>query len=59
MITENQIKSFNKNGYLVVEDFIDSNQRNLLIDRASYLIEEFQPPSRRTIFTTNEQERTK
>ena len=58
MITENQIKSFNKNGYLVVKDFIDSNQRNLLIDRASYLIEEFQPPSRRTIFTTNEQERT-
>ncbi len=57
MITENQIKSFNKNGYLVVEDFMDSNQRNLLIDRAIYLIEEFQPPSRRTIFTTNEQER--
>ena len=55
MITESQIKSFNKNGYLVVEDFMDSNQRNLLIDRASYLIEEFQPPSRRTIFTTNEQ----
>ena len=58
MITENQIKSFNKNGYLVIEDFINTNQRNLLIDRASHLIEQFQPPSRHTIFTTNEQERT-
>ena len=57
MFTENQIQSFNKNGYLVVDNFINANQRKLLIERASYLIEMFQPPSKRTIFTTDEQER--
>ena len=58
MLTLNQIESFKKNGYLVIENYIDQRQRNLLMNRAEELIDEFEPPSSRSVFTTNEQERT-
>ena len=58
MITLDQIESFKKNGYLVIENYIDQRQRNLLMNRAEELIDEFEPPSSRSVFTTNEQERT-
>ncbi len=58
MLSSNQINTFNKNGYLVIEDFVDSNQRGLLMDKAEELIENFQPPSSHTVFSTDEQERT-
>ncbi len=58
MFTDKQIKSFEKNGYLVVENYINKNQRNQLMERASYLIEEFKPQKKRSIFNTREQERT-
>jgi phytanoyl-CoA hydroxylase len=58
MLTLNQIESFKKNGYLVIENYIDQRQRNLLMHRAEELIDEFEPPSSHSVFTTNEQERT-
>lgn len=58
MLSTSQIKTFNKNGYLVLEDFMSLNQRNLLMNRAEELIENFQPPSSHSVFTTDEQERT-
>ena len=58
MLTLNQIGSFKKNGYLVIENYIDQRQRNLLMQRAEELIDEFEPPSSHSVFTTNEQERT-
>jgi len=57
MLSDIQLESFNNNGFLVIEDFIDNNKCQLLINRAKQLIDGFDPSSHRTIFTTNEQER--
>ena len=57
MLSNNQISKFNRDGYLVVENFIDKAQRSQLINRAKEMIEEFDPASSNSIFTTNEQER--
>ncbi|SVD22530.1 uncharacterized protein METZ01_LOCUS375384, partial [marine metagenome] len=46
MLTKNQIQTFNRNGYVVIKNFINSRQRKLLIQRAEQLIDEFQPPSK-------------
>ena len=58
MLTSTQISSYNKNGYLVVKDFLSDTQRKLLMDRAESLIDDFDPSSSHSIFTTNEQERS-
>ena len=44
MLTKNQIQTFNRNGYVVIKNFINSRQRKLLMKRAEQLIDEFQPP---------------
>ena len=58
MLTSTQISSYNKNGYLVVKDFLSDTQRKLLMERAEALIDDFDPSSSHSIFTTNEQERS-
>jgi phytanoyl-CoA hydroxylase len=58
MLTSTQISSYNKNGYLVVKDFLSDAQRKLLMERAEALIDDFDPSSSHSIFTTNEQERS-
>ena len=58
MLKKNQINEFNQNGYLVIENYISTQQRHRLMQRAEQLIEEFQPLNNRSVFTTNEQERT-
>ena len=57
MLSQTQISSFNKDGYLVVENFLEKEQRELLINRAKDMIDDFDPTSTSSIFTTNEQER--
>jgi phytanoyl-CoA hydroxylase len=57
MLSKTQISSFNKDGYLVVENFLEKEQRELLINRAKDMIDDFDPTSTSSIFTTNEQER--
>ena len=57
MLSNSQISQFNRDGYLVVENFIGEAQRRQLINRAKEMIEEFDPASSNSIFTTNEQER--
>ena len=57
MLSNSQISQFNRDGYLVVENFIDEAQRSQLINRAKEMIEEFDADSSNSIFTTNEQER--
>ena len=37
MLTSTQISSYNKNGYLVVKDFLSDTQRKLLMERAEEL----------------------
>jgi len=58
MLTTKQIENFEKNGYLVIEDYINKDQRDALMNRAKELIDDFEPPSSHSVFTTNEQERT-
>ena len=58
MLSSAQISSFNQDGYLVVKDFISEVQRKQLMDRAEELIDDFNPSSTHSIFTTNEQERS-
>ena len=58
MLSSNQINAFNKDGFVVIEDFINQEQRELLMKRAEKLIDDFQPPSSHSVFTTDEQERT-
>jgi phytanoyl-CoA hydroxylase len=58
MLSKDQISSFHKDGYLVVEKFLSKSQRELLMNRASDLIDDFDPSTTYSIFTTNEQERS-
>ena len=58
MLTNNQIQTFNRNGYVVIKDFVNRHQRKLLMHRAEQLIDEFQPPNKLSVFSTDEQERT-
>ena len=58
MLSNSQISQFNRDGYLVVENFISEVQRSQLINRAKEMIDEFDPASSHSIFTTNEQERS-
>ena len=41
----------------MVENFLEKEQRELLINRAKDMIDDFDPTSTSSIFTTNEQER--
>ena len=57
MLTTKQIKNFDKNGYLVIEDYINKNQRDSLMNRAKELIDNFEPSSSHSVFKqTNKSE---
>jgi len=58
MLSANQLDQFDQQGYLVIADFIKPHQRQALMQRAAELIDAFQPSKQRSIFTTDEQERT-
>lgn len=57
MLSKTQISSFNRDGYLVIENFLEKDKREQLIIRAKEMIDDFDPDSSNSIFTTNEQER--
>ena len=57
MLSKTQISSFNRDGYLVIENFLEKDKREQLINRAKEMIDDFDPDSSNSIFTTNEQER--
>jgi len=58
MLKPEQVTQFQQQGYLVVDDFISPHQRHTLMQHAADLIEAFEPPEKRSIFTTDEQERS-
>jgi phytanoyl-CoA hydroxylase len=58
MLNDQQLQDYSQQGYLVIKDFISPAQRQELMQRAAQLIEEFEPPQKRSIFTTDEQERS-
>ena len=56
-LTQRQIESFEKNGYLVLENFISKHECNNLRVRATEIVKDFDYTESFTIFTTNEQTR--
>ena len=56
-LTQRQIESFEKNGYLVLENFVSQEDCDKLRVRASKIVEDFDSSESVNIFTTNEQTR--
>ena len=57
LLTQRQIKSFEQNGYLVLENFVSQEECDKLRGRASKIVEDFDSSESVNIFTTNEQTR--
>ena len=57
LLTQRQIKSFEQNGYLVLENFVSQEDCDKLRGRASKIVEDFDSSESVSIFTTNEQTR--
>jgi phytanoyl-CoA hydroxylase len=56
-ITDDQIEHYRRDGFLVLADFVDADACASLRVAAERIIDEFDPESHRTVFTTDEQER--
>ena len=52
-----QIDSYHNDGFLVLQDFASTDACAALRNRANEMVGAFQPTERRSIFTTNEQDR--
>lgn len=52
-----QLASYQRDGFLVLEDFATSSECQQLMGRAGELLAEFQPSEHKTIFSTHTQER--
>ncbi|MEO6391800.1 MAG: phytanoyl-CoA dioxygenase family protein [Pyrinomonadaceae bacterium] len=57
-LNELQLDEFQRNGYLVIPDFVSASDRASLRQRADELVAEFDPRSTVSIFSTIEQTRT-
>ncbi|HEY4332257.1 MAG TPA: phytanoyl-CoA dioxygenase family protein [Ilumatobacteraceae bacterium] len=57
VLTDQQIDAYHRQGYLVVEGFAGPEACAALRSRAEDMVDAFVPSDRRTVFTTNEQER--
>jgi phytanoyl-CoA hydroxylase len=57
VFNDEQIDRYERDGFLVVPDFVSIDQCSALRDAAERIVDEFQPTDRHTVFTTNEQER--
>jgi phytanoyl-CoA hydroxylase len=57
VLTTEQIERFDRDGFLVVPDFVDARACAELRERAVEIVRDFQPTTERTVFSTDEQER--
>ena len=57
MLSDEQVAAYGRDGYLVVPDFLPTEQCERLKARANELVAAWEPSTERTVFTTNEQER--
>lgn len=57
-LTFEQLESYEREGFLVLEEFVSGEACAALRARAAKLVEEFDPAGVRSIFSTNEQTRT-
>ena len=56
-LTSTQVASFQRDGFVVVEDFVSQSACNDLKQRAVEMVHQWQPSGKRTAFSTNEQTR--
>src|SRR5690349_24584360 len=57
VLTDDQLAQFRADGFLVLDRFVDPAACDRLRARAETLVAGFEPPDRRSIFTTDEQAR--
>ncbi|MEC7580603.1 MAG: phytanoyl-CoA dioxygenase family protein, partial [Actinomycetota bacterium] len=57
LLTDEQIASFERDGFVVVPDFMGSQTRASIRERAIDLVDNWEPSGENTVFTTEEQER--
>ena len=57
LLADAQIAAFHRDGFVALEDFVDVDRCAELRRAANAIVDEFEPSERRTVFTTNEQER--
>lgn len=57
MLSAAQIESYERDGFLVVDDFASAGARAGLRDRAIDIVDAWEPSEQRSVFTTNEQAR--
>jgi phytanoyl-CoA hydroxylase len=58
VLDDRQIEQYRRDGFLVIEGFVDRSECDELKAAANQIVDEFEPTGQRTIFTTNEQERS-
>ena len=51
-LSSSQLKEFQKNGMLVIEDFVNQNEVKAMRDEISRLVEEMNPTEHRGVFST-------
>jgi phytanoyl-CoA hydroxylase len=59
ILTQQQQENFSKNGFLVLQDFIQPHVCQHLIERANFLIDQFDPEIVKTVFSTTDQKHAK
>ena len=57
MLSKDQIETYQRDGFLVVDDFVPPRSRARLRERAVEIVDAWEPSEQRSVFTTNEQER--
>jgi len=57
VLSDEQVARYHADGFLVLDGFVGLDACSSLRSRAVRIVDEFQPTERRTVFTTNEQER--
>ena len=57
-LSDEQLKAYERDGFLVVEDFVSDEDCELLRERAGELVTGFEPEGVASIFSTHEQTRT-
>jgi phytanoyl-CoA hydroxylase len=58
VLSDQQVEAFARDGFVAVEGFVGPEARSALRERALALVDQWQPSDRRTVFTTDEQERS-
>ncbi len=57
MLSQEQITQFHQDGYVIIPDFKSAEEIAALRERAAMIVNDFDPASSASIFTTKEQEK--